>query len=116
MALGSTQPLTEMSTRSISWVERQPVHKSDTLPPSCAIVKNSGSLNFLEPSAPPRPVTGLLYLYLLLPISDGPSIFCLSGDKVDLSKRICLLLLTNVCSFTLVYCTGTSHIVAETVQ
>ena len=34
MALGSTQPLTEMSTGSIS----------------CAIVTKSGSLNFLEPS------------------------------------------------------------------
>jgi hypothetical protein len=52
-----------------------------------------------------------------LPISDGPGIFCLGGDKVDLCKRIiCLLLLANIYSFTLVYSTGTSHIVAEIVQ
>ena len=63
MALGSTQPLTEMSTRSISWGYRQPVRKADNLPPSCAIVMKSGNLNFLEPSGP---VTGLLYLYIYM--------------------------------------------------
>ena len=32
MALGSTQPLTEMSTESISWgVKKWPVHKADNL-------------------------------------------------------------------------------------
>ena len=45
MALGSTQPLTERSTRS-----RRPVRKADNLPPSCAVVTKSGKLNFLEPS------------------------------------------------------------------
>jgi len=52
MALGSTQPLTEMSTRSISWGYRRPVRKADNLPTSCAVVTKSGSLNFLEPSGP----------------------------------------------------------------
>jgi len=45
MALGLTQPLTEMSTRSISW---RPVRKADNLPPSCAVVTKSGILNFLR--------------------------------------------------------------------
>ena len=31
MTLGSTQSLTEMSTKSISWGQRQPVHKADYL-------------------------------------------------------------------------------------
>jgi len=31
MALGSTQPLTEMSTRYISWGYRRPVRKADNL-------------------------------------------------------------------------------------
>ena len=31
MALGSTQPLTEMSTRCISWVLGRPVRKADNL-------------------------------------------------------------------------------------
>ena len=43
MALGSTQPLTEMSTRSRRV-------RLTTLPPSCAVVMKSGNLNFLEPS------------------------------------------------------------------
>jgi hypothetical protein len=31
MALGSTQPLTEMSTRCISWGQKWPVRKADNL-------------------------------------------------------------------------------------
>ena len=40
----------------------RPVPSLTTLPPSCAVVMKSGNLNVLEPS---RPVTGLLYLYIL---------------------------------------------------
>ena len=43
MALGSTQPLTEMSTRRIYCDIRL-----TNLPPSCAVVRNCGNLNFLE--------------------------------------------------------------------
>jgi len=32
---GSAQPLTEMSTRSISWGKTRPMRKADNLPPSC---------------------------------------------------------------------------------
>jgi len=52
MALGSIQPQTEMSTRSISWGQRRPVRKADNLPPSCAVVMKSGNLNFLETYGP----------------------------------------------------------------
>ena len=43
-----------------------------TLPPLCGIVMNSGNLNFLEASGPPRPVMGLLCLLLpfLLYVND----------------------------------------------
>jgi len=58
MALGSTQPLTEMSTRSISWGVKRPVRKVDNLPPSCAVVTKSGSLKFLEPSGPVQACNG----------------------------------------------------------
>ena len=58
MALGSTQPLTEMSTGSISCGQRRPVRKADNLPPSCAVVMKSGNLNFLEPSGPPQACNG----------------------------------------------------------
>jgi len=53
MALGSTQPLTEMSTRSIFWGGKGGrCVRLTTLPPSCAVVMKSGNLNFLEPSGP----------------------------------------------------------------
>jgi len=55
MALGSTQPLTEMSTSSISWGYRWPVPKADNLTPYCTVVMNSGNLYFLESSGPARP-------------------------------------------------------------
>jgi len=48
MTLRSTQPLIEMSTRSISWGLRRPVRKADNLPPSCAVVTKAGNLNFLR--------------------------------------------------------------------
>jgi hypothetical protein len=52
MALESTQPLTEMSTRCISWGKGGRCVRLTTLPPSCAVVVKSGNLNFLEPSGP----------------------------------------------------------------
>jgi hypothetical protein len=35
MALGSTQPLTEMSTRNVPGVKGRPAHKADTLTAIC---------------------------------------------------------------------------------
>ena len=58
MALGSTQPLTEMSTRCISWGKGGRCVKLTTLPPSCAVVMKSGNLNFLEPSGPLQACNG----------------------------------------------------------
>jgi hypothetical protein len=50
MALGSTQPLTEMSTRNLPRVKKWPVHRVDNL---AAIyepnVCNCGSLNLSQP-------------------------------------------------------------------
>ena len=38
------------------------MRKADNLPPYCTVVKNSRSLNFVGPSGPAWPVTGVLYL------------------------------------------------------
>jgi len=66
MALGSTHPVTEIRTRSISWGLKRPVRKADNLPPSCAVVTKSGNLNFLETSEPLRACNGTaLPLYLI---------------------------------------------------
>jgi len=67
MALGSTQPLTVITTRSISWGQRRPVRKADNLPSICVVVTNSGNLNFLEPSGPLRACNGTA---LPLPITN----------------------------------------------
>jgi hypothetical protein len=64
MALWSTQPPTEMSTRRISWGKGGRCVRLTTLPPFWAIVTISGNLNFLEPSGHLGPVMGLIYLYL----------------------------------------------------
>jgi len=64
MALGSTQPLTEMSTRSISWGKGSRCVRLTNLPPSCAVVMKSGKLNFPEPSAPLQASNGTaLHIY-----------------------------------------------------
>jgi len=49
MALRSTQPLPEMSTRNISWWGKgSQCVQLTTLTPSCANCRNSGSLTLLE--------------------------------------------------------------------
>ena len=58
MALGSTQPLTEMITNGISWVKGGRCVRLTTFPPSCVVVTKSGSLNFLEPSGPVQACNG----------------------------------------------------------
>jgi len=65
MALGLTQPVTDMSTRNISWGYRRPVRRADNLTTfMCRLSWNLGtstSWNSLDLS---KPVKGLLYLYL----------------------------------------------------
>jgi len=59
MALRSTQPLTEISTRSISVGDKRGRCVSlKTLPPSCAVVMKSGNRNFLETSVPVQACNG----------------------------------------------------------
>ena len=56
--MGSTQPLTEMSTRRISWGKCGRCVRLTTLPPPCAVVMKSVNLNFLEPSGPLQACNG----------------------------------------------------------
>ena len=63
MAVGTTQPLTEMSTRNISWGWRWPVRRADNLTTfMCRLSWNLGASTSWNPQGLSRPVMGLLYL------------------------------------------------------
>jgi len=47
----------------------RPVRKADNLPPSCAVVTKSGSLNFLEPSGPVQACNGNALPFTLITLS-----------------------------------------------
>ena len=61
MALGSTQPLTEMT---FPGGKGGRCVRPTTLPPSCAVVMKSGNLNFLEPSGPLQACNGTAFLVI----------------------------------------------------
>ena len=65
MALGSTQPLTEMSTRNISWGSMRPVQRADKLTTlMCRLSWNMGTSTSWNPQCLSRPVMGSLYIFL----------------------------------------------------
>jgi len=65
MALRSTQPLTEMSTRSISWGKGGRCIRLTTYHHPVPLSRNLGTLTSWKPLGLSRPVMGLLYLYLV---------------------------------------------------
>jgi hypothetical protein len=66
MAMGSTQSLTEMSTRNIPGGEARPVRKTDNLTAICEpiVYKNVGASTSHSPMGLHSPLQGYLYFYL----------------------------------------------------
>jgi hypothetical protein len=95
MALGSTQPQTEMSTRSISWGKGGQWVRLTTLPPSCAVVMcNLGTLTSWNPPDHSRPLMGLLYLVWYTEPSDCSFMtYCVGPGRTGLF----LLMFNNAC-------------------
>ena len=64
MALGLTQPLTEMSTRNISGAKGGRCVTLTTIPPSCAKCLEIWNLKLLEPSGPVQVCNGTVLPFL----------------------------------------------------
>jgi hypothetical protein len=61
MALGSTQPLTEMSTRNLPGGKGRPARKANDLNAVSRLYRKCGSLDVSQPYGPSRPVTRIAF-------------------------------------------------------
>jgi hypothetical protein len=68
MALGSTQPVTEMSTRNLPGSKGRPARKTDNLTAICEPIvwRKCGSLEVSQPYRSPWPVTGIALPFIVL--------------------------------------------------
>jgi len=90
---GSTQPLTEMNTRIISWGKGGRCVRLTTYHHPVPLSRNMGTLNSWNPLGHSRPVKGLLYLYLYLPGNSAFSFYVRNraNRRIQIMKIIFIL-------------------------
>jgi hypothetical protein len=73
MTLGSTQSLTEISTKNLPGGKRRPARKADNFTVICEpiVYTKYGNLNAPQPYGPPRPVIGITLHFYNIQIGAG---------------------------------------------
>ena len=94
MVLGSTQSVTEMSTRSISWGKGGRCIRLTTYRHLVPLSRNLGTLTSWNPLDPSGPVMELLYLYLGITKHGGRGLLTPPGYHLLFKKAF---LVWNTC-------------------